>query len=138
MVIRAQEVSYLIFVGLRGTRPYTLGLVLTQLGGKQEIPQTADMRKFSTNHENDQISYVEQICKIWKAQRVLGEPVPNRFCPECSKDYKDWLKKSLLGTIEPGPNVTHIITDVGAKHQIRLHRLQEKFDKNELDHQCRH
>ncbi|KAH0672676.1 hypothetical protein KY290_024909 [Solanum tuberosum] len=118
MVIRAQEVSYLIFVRLRGTRPYAPGRVRTQLGGKQEIPQTADMRKFSTNHEKDRISYVEQICKIWKARRVLGEPGT-----ECSKDYKDWLKKSLPETIEHGPNVPHIIADVGAKHQIRLHRL---------------
>ena len=32
-------------------------------------------------------------------------------------------KKSLAGTIEPGPNSPHIIADVGAKHQVRLHRL---------------
>ncbi|KAH0764718.1 hypothetical protein KY285_000589 [Solanum tuberosum] len=75
---------------------------------------------------------------LWKTRRVLGEPVPNRFRPECSKDYKERLKKSLVGTIEPGPNVPHMIADVGAKHQIRLHRLQEKYNKNELDHQCRH
>ena len=42
---------------------------------------------------------------------------------ECSKEYKEWLKKSLAGTIEPGPNVPPIIADVGAKHQVRLHRL---------------
>ena len=57
---------------------------------------------------------------------------------ECSKKYKEWLKKSLAGTIEPGPNVPHIIADVGAKHQVRLHRLQEKIDKSELEHQRRH
>ncbi|KAH0680067.1 hypothetical protein KY284_021157 [Solanum tuberosum] len=72
------------------------------------------------------------------ARRVLGEPVPNRFRPECSRDYKEWLKKNLVGTIESGPNVPHMIADVGAKHQIRFHQLQEKFDKNELDHQRRH
>uniref|UniRef100_M1DH30 Uncharacterized protein n=1 Tax=Solanum tuberosum TaxID=4113 RepID=M1DH30_SOLTU len=59
------------------------------------------------------------------------------FLPECSKDYNEWLKKSLVGTIEPGPNVPHMIADVGAKHQIRLHRLQQRFDKNELYHQRR-
>ena len=56
----------------------------------------------------------------------------------CFKDHKEWLKKSLAGTIELGPNVPNVIADVGAKHQIRLHRLQERFDKNELDHQHRH
>ncbi|KAK4715538.1 hypothetical protein R3W88_013876 [Solanum pinnatisectum] len=44
MVIRAQKVPYLIFAGLRGTRPYAPGRVLRQLGGKQEIPQTAYVR----------------------------------------------------------------------------------------------
>uniref|UniRef100_M1CMG0 Uncharacterized protein n=1 Tax=Solanum tuberosum TaxID=4113 RepID=M1CMG0_SOLTU len=86
----------------------------------------------------DVVSYTEDIRRTWKTRRVLGEPVPNRFRPECSREYKEWLKKSLAGTIEPGPNVPHIIADVGAKHQIRLHRLQEKYDKNELDHQRRH
>ena len=69
---------------------------------------------------------------------MLGEPVTDRFRLECSREYKEWLKKSLAGTIEPGPNVSHIIADVGAKHQVRLHLLQEKFDKNELEHQRRH
>ena len=45
------------------------------------------------------------------------------------------MKKSLAGTIEPGPNAFHIIADVGAKHQVRL---QEKFNKNELEHQRLH
>ncbi|KAK4738111.1 hypothetical protein R3W88_001808 [Solanum pinnatisectum] len=138
MVIRAQKVPYLIFAGLRGTRPYAPGRVLRQLGGKQEIPQIADMKKFATDHEDGRISYVEDIRRTWKTRRVLGEPVPNRFLPECSKDYKEWLKKSLAGTIEPGSNIPHMIADVGVKHQIRLHRLQEKYDKNELDHQQRH
>ncbi|KAH0675372.1 hypothetical protein KY285_023173 [Solanum tuberosum] len=73
------------------------------------------MKKFATDHENGRVSYVEDIRRTWKTRRVLDEPVPNRFRPECSKDYKEWLKKSLAGTIEP-----------------------EKYDKNELDHQRRH
>ena len=76
--------------------------------------------------------------RMWRSRRVLGEPVPNRFRPECSRDYKEWLKKSLAGTIEPGPNVPHIIADVGAKYQVRLHRLQQKFDRHKLEHQHRH
>ena len=69
---------------------------------------------------------------------MLGEPVPNRFRPECSREYKEWLKKSLAETIEPGSNVPHIIAYVGAKHQVRLNRLQERFDRNELEHQRHH
>ncbi|KAK4734443.1 hypothetical protein R3W88_008704 [Solanum pinnatisectum] len=61
MVIRAQKVPYLIFAGLRGTRPYALGRVLRQLGKKQEIPQIANMKKFATDHEDERISYVEDI-----------------------------------------------------------------------------
>uniref|UniRef100_M1CMJ9 Aminotransferase-like plant mobile domain-containing protein n=2 Tax=Solanum tuberosum TaxID=4113 RepID=M1CMJ9_SOLTU len=138
MVIRAEKTPYLIFAGLRGTRPYAPGRVLRQLGGKQEIPQISDMKKFVTDHENGRVSFAEDIRRAWKTRRILGEPVPNRFRPECSKDHKEWLKKSLAGTIELGPNVPNVIADVGAKHQIRLHRLQERFDKNELDHQHRH
>ena len=123
MVIRAGKTPYLIFAGLRGTRPYAPGRALRQLGGKQEIPQIADMKKFATDHENGRVSYAEDMRRAWKTRRILGEPVPNRFRPECSRDYKEWLKKSLAGTIELGPNVPHIIADVGAKHQIRLHRL---------------
>ena len=68
----------------------------------------------------------------------MGEPVQNRFHPECSKDYKKWLKKTLDGTTKPGPRVPHIIVDVGSKHQVLLHRLQERFDKNELEYLHRH
>ena len=102
------------------------------------MPQITDMRKFATDHENGRVAFAEDMCKMWRYQRVLGEPVPNRFRPEYSKEYKEWLKKSLAGTIEPGSNVPHIIADVGAKHQVRLHRLQEIFDKSELEHQRRH
>ncbi|KAH0673042.1 hypothetical protein KY284_024129 [Solanum tuberosum] len=115
MVIRAQRIPYLIFAGLRGTRPYAPGRVVRQLGGKQEIPQIADMKKFATDYENGRVSYAKDIRRTWKTRRVLGEPIPNRFRPECSKNNKEWLKKSLAGTIEP-----------------------EKYDKNEFDHQRRH
>ena len=138
MVVRAEKVPYLVFAGLRGTRPYAPGRVLRQLGGKQELPQIADMRKFVTDHENGRVAFSEDMRRMWRSRRVLGEPVPDRFRPECSREYKELLKKSLAGTIEPGPNVPHIIADVGAKHQVRLHRLQEKFDKRELEHQRRH
>ncbi|KAH0725369.1 hypothetical protein KY284_001234 [Solanum tuberosum] len=136
MVILAKKAPYLIFAGLRGIGSYAPGRVLRQLGRKQEISQIVDMRKFATDHENGRIFYTEDIRRAWKTRMVLGEPVPNRFVPECSKNYKEWLKKSLAGTVELGPNVPYIIADIGAKHQIRLHRLLEKYDKNELDHQC--
>lgn len=54
---------------------------------------------------------------------MLGEPVPKRFRPECSREHKEWLKKLFGGTIEPGPNVPHIIIDIVAKYQVRIHRL---------------
>ena len=96
------------------------------------------MSKFATDNENERVTFTEDIRKMWRSRRVLGEPVLNRFRPECSREYKEWLKKSLGGIIEPSPNVPHIIADVGAKYQVRLHRLQEKFDKSELEHQRRH
>ncbi|KAH0686060.1 hypothetical protein KY285_016603 [Solanum tuberosum] len=96
------------------------------------------MTIFVTDHENGEVAFTKKMLQLWKTRRVLGEPVLNRFRLECSKDYKEWLKKSLAGTIKPGPNVPHIIADVGAKHQIRLHQLQERFDRNELEHQRRH
>ncbi|KAH0672440.1 hypothetical protein KY290_024680 [Solanum tuberosum] len=138
MMIRSGKAPYLIFAGLRGTRPYAPSRVLRQLGEKQKLPQIEDKTRFVKDHENGEVAFTKKILQLWKTRRVLGEPVPSRFRTECSKDYKEWLKKSLAGTIEPGPNVPYIIADVGAKHQIRLHQLQEKFDKNELEHQRRH
>ena len=96
------------------------------------------MRKYATDHENDRVAFADEIIRIWRTRKVMGEPVPNRFQPECSAEYGEWLKKNLAGTIEPGPNVPHLVADVGAKHQIRLHQLQEKYERNELGHQRRH
>ena len=96
------------------------------------------MRKFATDHENGRVAFTEDMRRMWRSRRVLGETVPNKFHPECSREYKEWLKKSLAGTIEPGLNVPHIIADVGAKYQVRLHRLQQKFDRHKLEHQHRH
>ena len=124
MVVRTQKLPYLVVVGLRGSRTYAPGRVLLQLGGKQELPQIADMRKFATDHENGRVAFADDLRRMWRSQRVLGEPVPNRFLPKCLREYKEWLKKSIAGNIEPGPNVPHIIADVGVKHQVRLHRLQ--------------
>ena len=85
----------MIFVGLRGTRPYAPGRVLRQLGGTQELPQIADTRKFVTDHENEQVAFAEDMRRMWRSRRVLCELVPNRFRPECVREYKEWLKKSL-------------------------------------------
>ena len=82
------------------------------------------MRKFATDHENGRVTFAEDMCRMWRSQRVLGQPVPNRFHPECSREYNEWLKKSLAGTIEPGPNVFHIITDVGGG--IKLNSIDFK------------
>ena len=79
MVVRIEKVPYLLFAGLRGTRPYALGRVLRQVGGKQELPQIADMRIFATDHENGRVAFVKDMRKMWGYRRVLGEPVPNRF-----------------------------------------------------------
>ena len=72
MVVRTEKVSYLVFVGLRGTRPYAPGRVLRQLGEKQEFPQIADVRKFATDHENGRVAFAEDIRRMCKSRRVLG------------------------------------------------------------------
>ena len=82
------------------------------------------MSKFATDNENERVTFTEDIRKMWRSRRVLGEPVLNRFRPQCSREYKEWLKKSLAGTIEPGPNVFHIITDVGGG--IKLNSIDFK------------
>ena len=79
VVVRIEKVPYLVFAGLRGTRPYAHCQVLRQLRGKQELPQIADMRKFATDHENGRVAFAEDMRRMWRCRRVLGEPVPNRF-----------------------------------------------------------
>ena len=72
MVVRREKVPYLVFAGLKGTRLYASGRVLRQLGGKQEFPQIADVRKFATDHENGRVAFAEDIRRMCKSRRVLG------------------------------------------------------------------
>ena len=64
MVVQTEKVPYLVIVGLRGTRQYTPGRVLRQLGGKQELPQIADMTKFTTDDKNGRVSFAEDIRRM--------------------------------------------------------------------------
>ncbi|KAK4725509.1 hypothetical protein R3W88_028288 [Solanum pinnatisectum] len=116
----------------KGTRPYAPSRVLRQLGGKQELPQIEDMTRFATDHENGEVAFTKKMLQLWKTRRVLGEPVPNRFRPECSKDYKEWLKKSLAGTIEPGPNRRHS-EDAKAITQLKQELQRARQCISELD-----
>ncbi|KAH0644539.1 hypothetical protein KY284_032423 [Solanum tuberosum] len=61
MMIRSEKTPYLILAGLMGTRPYAPSRVLRQLGGKQELPQTADMTRFVTDHENGEVAFTKMI-----------------------------------------------------------------------------
>ncbi|KAH0685370.1 hypothetical protein KY290_016645 [Solanum tuberosum] len=47
-----------------------------------------------------------------------------------------WVNRCQIDFVQNVLRITK--NDVGAKHQIRLHQLQEKFDRNELEHQRRH
>ena len=64
MVVQTEKDPYLVFVGLRGTRPYAPSRNLRQLGGKQELSKIADMRKYATEHENRQVAFAVDICRI--------------------------------------------------------------------------
>ncbi len=88
MVVRTEKVPYLAFSALRRSRPYAPGRVLRKLRGKQEFPQIANMRKFATDNENGRVAFAEDIDITWRNQRVLGEPVPNKFCTKFSMEYK--------------------------------------------------
>ena len=48
------------------------------------------------------------------------------------------MKKNLAGTLVPVPNVPTQIVDVESQHQIRLHRLQDRFQTSEIAHQRQH
>ena len=57
MLIQVEKVYYMVFTGVRWTRLYAPGRVLRQIGGKQELLQITDMRKFATNHENGEVTF---------------------------------------------------------------------------------
>lgn len=134
IVIRGTKFPFLIFAGLRGTRPYTPARVLRQLGCKQVVPQTGDMRKFATDHQDGQVAFAKTIIREWRTRSVAGEKVPNRYHAECSDTYKNWLKENLDGTVKPGPNIPYFIKDVKAESQVLLHQLQEQYQENHLAH----
>ncbi|KAH0725473.1 hypothetical protein KY284_001338 [Solanum tuberosum] len=133
IVIRSGNAPYLIFAGLRGTRPYASSRVLRQLGGKQELTQIEDMTRFVTDHENGEVVFTKKMLQLWKTRRVLGEPEPNRFRPECSKDYKEWLKKSLAGTIGPDPNQRQHLEDARVITQLNQELRKARQCISELD-----
>ncbi|MCE3049724.1 hypothetical protein HAX54_045600 [Datura stramonium] len=129
--------SYEILAGLRGTHPY-MGRVLRQLGMRQETPQVGEMTRYITEHEEGVVTLKDMIVRGWR-QRKFGEPmVKNRFKPKCSYTYKEKLKKNLAGILVPGLNEPTQIADNESKHQIQLHRLQDKYQESEISHRRQH
>lgn len=122
-MVRSKKFPFLVLPGLRGTRPYTPAWVLRQLGCRQDVPQTGDMRKFVTDHEDGHVSFVETILREWRIRSVAGGRVPNRFKPECSEEYKSLLKDNTTKTIRQNPGVPDSAKDVEAENQI-LQRQQ--------------
>lgn len=127
-VVQSKKFPFLVLPGLRGTRPYTPARVLRQLGCRQDVPQTGDMRKFATDHEDGHVSFVETILREWRIRSVAGGRVPNRFNPECSEEYKSWLKDNTTKTIRQNPGVPDSAKDVETENQI-LQRQQSKNAK---------
>lgn len=118
VVVRGRELPFLVFAGLRGTMPYAPARVLRQLGCKQVIPQTGNMRKFVTDNQDGQAAFDKMIIREWKTRSMAEERVPDRYHTECSDIYKRWLKESLAGIIKPGSNVPNSVKDVEAENQV--------------------
>ncbi|MCD9639184.1 hypothetical protein HAX54_023560 [Datura stramonium] len=96
------------------------------------------MTRYIIEHEEGVVTLEDMIILGWR-QRKVGEPmVKNMFKPECSDTYKEWLKNNLAGTLVPGPNKPTQIADKKSEHQIRLHRLQEKYHESEISHHRPH
>lgn len=92
------------------------------------------MRKFAIDHKNGRVSFARMMIREWSTRSVAVEKVPNKYHAECSDTYKDWLKKTLAGTIKPGPNMPGFIKYVEAESQVLLHQLQEQYQENHLAH----
>ncbi|MCD7457612.1 hypothetical protein HAX54_035520 [Datura stramonium] len=88
----------------RWTRPYILSRVLRQLVMMKEIPQVGEISRYSTEHAKGVVTLKDMIVRGWRQRKVWEPMVKNRFKPECSDTYKEWLKKNLVGTLIPGPN----------------------------------
>lgn len=97
--IQSEDFPFLVFAGLRGTRPYAPSRVLRQLGCVQVIPEIGYMKKFATDHKDGQVSFDRMIIRGWKTRSLAGGKVPNKFNAECSDGYREWFKKNFAGTI---------------------------------------
>lgn len=137
-IMKGRELPFLILAGTRGSRPYAPLRVLRQFGIRQGTPQTGDMAKYITENGDGEPMFKWRIIREWKSKKFGGDYVENRFQPEVSDTYKEWLKKNLAGTLAPGPIIPHEIADVESEYQIRLHRFQEKFQENEIAHLRQH
>ena len=124
--------------GLRGTHPYNPGRVLRQFEIKQETPQIDSMLRFFTEYDESKPSLKDYMINGWRRKKWVEVSFRIGYEPEVSDTYKEWLKKSLAGALNPGPNVPTRVVDVESEHQIRLHRLQDEFQKSEIAHRQMH
>ncbi|MCD7450395.1 hypothetical protein HAX54_005739 [Datura stramonium] len=122
-IIRGEKLSFLVFAGLRGTHPYVPARVLRQLGMRQETSQIGEMARYITKHEKGVVTFKDMIIRGWGQKKVGESMVKNRFKPECSDTYKEWLKKNFSETLISDPNEPTQIADKKSEHQIQLHRL---------------
>ncbi|KAF3670777.1 COP9 signalosome complex subunit 2 [Capsicum annuum] len=102
----------------RGTRPYNPGRVLRQFEIKQEMPQIDSMLRFFTEYDESKPSLKDYMINAWRRKKWVEVSFCIGYEPEVSDTYKEWLKKSLAGALNPGPNVPTRVVDVESKHQI--------------------
>lgn len=62
------------------------------------------MSKFAMDHKDGRVSFASMMIREWKHRRGTKEKVSNKYYAESSDMYKNWLKKTLTGTVEPSPN----------------------------------
>lgn len=136
-VVQSKELPFLVFAGLRGTRPYTPGRVLRQLGCKQVIPQASDMGKFATDHKDGQVSFARMMIREWKTRCMAAGKVPNRFNAECSSEYKRWSKRNIAKITKPRPKVPNStkgfeVEDPASENYFTHRHLEDTEDMKRL------
>ncbi|KAF3667782.1 hypothetical protein FXO38_08433 [Capsicum annuum] len=120
---RVVSVTHPLFFGMeynskKGNRPYNLGKVLRQFEIKQETPQIDSMLRFFTKYDESELPLKEYMINGWRIRRWTEVSFRIGYKPEDSDTYKEWFKKSLIGTLILGPKVPTQVVDVEFEHQI--------------------
>ncbi|KAH0696486.1 hypothetical protein KY290_013858 [Solanum tuberosum] len=119
---------FLLLMGVRGVQPYVPLQVLRQLGRRQVLPITKDMKDFVFEVEPE-VPLPEGLAqKIWDGCLVMGigTMVKERHTGETHPEYSNWLEQQPRLQVRPERSVKEPI-DHEAEMKIKIESAMREY-----------